>query len=157
MNIEDDIARLRASGISRTKAAQALGLQKWQLDAMLEVLEIEWKPRIRGGTYVIDGVTDTLDGHAQALGVAPTTLRQRLQAGNDLTAPPANTPVSSEEAHAFAELRKAGVAAWDAAKQIGRPYNTLKNAAKKYVKDYDNIIATAPRIRRSPEEIEQAA
>ena len=157
MDIEEDLARLRESGISRTQAAKALGIEKWRLDAMIENLEIDWKPRIRGGTYVIDGVTKTLQEHSDALGVPPTTLRQRMKAGNDLTAPAANTPVGRDEAIAFADLRKAGVPAWDAAKQIGRPYNTLKNAAKKYVPDYDQIIANAPRIRRSPEDIENVA
>ena len=157
MDIEKDIERLRNSGISRTKAAEALGINKYKLDCMLEAMAVEWKPRIRGGIYEVDGEKKTLHEHAEQLGVPPSTLRQRLLSGKDPQAPAPNIPVSLEEAQAFTDLRKQGVAAWDAAKQVGRPYNTLKTAAKKMIPEYEAIAANAPRIRRSPEEIENAA
>ncbi|MBD8088523.1 hypothetical protein IFT48_00765 [Pseudomonas fluorescens] len=156
MNIEDDLKRLKESGISRTKAALALGMDKSKLDTIIEVLDMDW-PKQVGGTYEINGLRRTLAAHAQALGLPPTTLRQRVKKGTDVTAPLRIAPVTREEAHAFAELRKAGVPAWEAAREMGRPYNTLKNAAKKFVPDYDQISANAPRIRRSPEEISLAS
>lgn len=156
MNIEEDLKRLKDSGISRTKAAEALGITRFKLEAILELFGIVW-PKQVGGTVEIDGVVRTLDAHATKLGVPATTLRQRLKAGNELIGPSKIVPVTAEEANAFAELRKAGVPAWEAAQQMGRPYNTLKNAAKKYVPDYEQIAAQAPRIRRSAEEIDLAS
>jgi len=156
MNILEDLQRLKDSGISRTKAAEALGMPRFKLEEILEVVGIDW-PKQVGGTVEIDGVVKTLHAHAEALGVPPTTLRQRLKAGSDLTGPSKIVPVTSEEAHAFAELRKDGVPAWEAARQMGRPYNTLKNAAKKFVPDYEQITSQAPRIRRSADEIDLAS
>jgi hypothetical protein len=157
MDIEDDIARLRESGISRTKAAQALGIEKWRLDALIDALKIEWKPNLRGGSFEINGVVKTLASHSETLGLTPSGLRHRLEKGIDLTAPPAYTQVTPEEAAAFVDLRISGVAAWDAAQQLGRPYPTLNKAAKRFVPGYEDMMRGVPRIRRSPDEIEKAA
>lgn len=156
MDILEDIKRLKESGISRTKAAEALGMPRFKLEEILEVVGIDW-PKQGGPTYDIDGVTRTIQAHANTLGVPASTIRQRLKDGRDPTAPSAIVPVTLDEANAYAELRKAGVPAWEAAKQMGRPYNTLKNAAKKFVPGYEQITATAPRVRRSDEEIALAS
>jgi lambda repressor-like predicted transcriptional regulator len=156
MDIEDQIKKLKESGVSRTKAALALGVSKDKLDDMLEVLELDWKPRIRGGTYVIDGVTDTLHSHAKALGVPPTTLRQRLIKGHDPVKPALVTQITGEDAQRFAQLRKEGVTASKAAEIVGKPEDNLRNAARKLIPDYATIApASDPIVREEAERFAQ--
>lgn len=152
MDIEDQIKKLKESGISRTRAALAIGVSRDRLDDMLEVLELDWKPRIRGGTYVIDGVTDTLQSHAKALGVPPTTLRQRLTEGRDLVKPILVADITSEEAVRFAQLRKEGVTVSKAAEIVGRAASNLRNAAKKLIPDYQAIASSNDPISREEAE-----
>jgi len=151
MDILEDIKRLKESGISRTKAAEALGMPRFKLEEILEVVGIDW-PKQGGPTYDIDGVTRTIQAHANKLGLPASTIRQRLKDGRDPTAPSAIVPITPDEANTYAELRKAGVGAWEAARQVGRPYNSLKNAARRHVPDYEEIADSAPRSRRSAQE-----
>lgn len=146
MELEARIRELHASGISKTKAAEQLGIHKYHLEKYLIVLDLDWKPRIRGGSYVIDGVKDTLAGHAERLGVTVATIRWRLQRNQPLDAPPAIDLVIEAEAQAFTELRQEGVPALKAAQIVGRPYESLKNAAKRFCpEDYRKVASTALR------------
>lgn len=156
MDIESQIRTLHASGISRAKAALTIGIPRWRLDLFISAMNLDWKLRIRGGSCVIDGITDTLLGHSERLGVSVGKIRWRLQNDKPLEAPTTITLVTPEEAQQYTELRKQGVAAWEAAKVVGRPYNTLRLAAKKFCPEYLEVAKAAPRIRRSPEEIEAA-
>jgi len=155
MDIEDQIKKLKESGISRTKAALALGVSKDKLDDMLELLELDWKPRIRGGSYVIDGVTDTLHNHAKALGVPPTTLRQRLNEGRDPVKPVLVPQITCEEVEQFALLRRDGVTVSKAAEIVGKAASNLHNAARKLIPDYEAISSSNDPI--SCEEAERFA
>lgn len=146
MELEARIRELHASGISKTKAAEQLGIHKYHLEKFLILIELDWKPRVRGGSYVIDGVKDTLAGHAKRLGVTVATIRWRLQRNQPLDAPPVIDPVIEAEAKAFTELRQEGVPAMKAAQIVGRSYESLKNAAKRFCPDdYLKVVSTAPR------------
>lgn len=150
---EQQVRDLHQTGISRTKAAEILGAHKYHLEKYLKVIKLDWKPRVRGGSYVIDGVKDTLAGHSQRLGVTVGTIRWRLDRQQPLTAPAAINPVSQAEAITFTVLRKVGVPAWKAAVMVGRPYGTLNIAARRLRPDYLSVTAAAPRIRRHSDEI----
>lgn len=157
MELEKRIRELHASGISKTKASEQLGMPMYQLEKRLSLMQLYWKPRVRGGNFVIDGVKDTIEGHSKRLGMTASTIRSRLIRQIPLTAPPAIGSVTQAEAQAFTELRQEGMAAWRAAQTVGRPYESLKNAAKRFCPDYLKVAANAPRIRRSPEEIQAEA
>lgn len=154
MNIKTQIMELHASGMSRTKAAKHIGVPKEKFDAMLDILKIEWKPRIRGGNIEINGVKDTLENHAKRQGISPHALRYRLAKDKPLNDPAPAKQVTQQEAERFYLLRKEGVPAWDAANQVGRPYQTLRIAAKRLFPDYESVVKAAPRIRRRPEEMQ---
>ncbi|MNC74043.1 hypothetical protein D3C75_1253350 [compost metagenome] len=62
--------------------------------------------------------------------------------------------MTEQEARQFTDLRKTGLPAWAAAARVGRPYANLRAAAIKYCEDYADAVNDAPRIRRSPEEIQ---
>ena len=94
MAIEDDIKQLQSSGISRSKAALALGVTREKLDLILEAMNLEWKAGVRGGRHVIDGVQDTLQGHSARLGISVGKLRWRLNNQRDVKAQPASKAVS---------------------------------------------------------------
>lgn len=153
---EQQVRALHSTGISRTKAAEILGTHKYHLEKYLKVINLAWKPRVRGGSYIIDGVKDTLARHAQRLGVTVATIRWRLERQQPLTAPAAARPVSQVEAITFTALRKVGAPAWQAAVIVGRPYRTMNLAARRLCPNYQTIADNAPRIRRSPEEIKES-
>ena len=75
MNLDDRIRALHATGISRTKAAELIGVTRVRLDLMIEALGIEWKKKVRGGKIVIDGITDTWTGHSKRTGISVGSLR----------------------------------------------------------------------------------
>lgn len=149
VSIEFKIRALHESGISRAKAARNLKISKERLDLYITALELDWKKRVRGGSHVIDGVTDTLVGHCERLGISIGKLRWRLKMDKPIDAPPAYHLVSMAEAQSYANLRREGMPAWEAAKKVGRPYNTLNNACKRLIAGYDEIVNVAPRIRRA--------
>lgn len=145
VNIEDEIRRLRESRLSRTAAARALNVDLGKFDLMLEAINVEWdhKPVRNTGRHEIDGIRDSLEGHAQRLGVGVGALRFRLAQNQDLEGPSRIQPVTEEEAGEFVRLRREGHSAQKAAEQVGRPYNTLKNAAKRLFPDYEEVVAKA--------------
>lgn len=149
VSIELEIRALHESGISRAKAARTLMISKERMDLYIDAIGLDWKKRVRGGSYVIDGVTDTLNGHSVRLGISVGKLRWRLKHSQPIEAQPTYTTVSRDEAQNYADLRKSGMPAWEAAEKIGRPYNTLNNACKRFFPDYELIISEAPRVRRS--------
>lgn len=148
---EQQVRALHLTGISKTKASEILGIHKYHLEKYLKVIGLEWKSRVRGGSYVIDGIKDTLAGHSERLGVTIATIRWRLERNLPMDAPPAIDMVIEAEAQAFTELRKEGVPALQAAKIVGRPYESLKNAAKRFCPDdYMKVVCTAPRGKQRP-------
>lgn len=156
MNLEQELRRLKDEGHSKTKAAAALGMTRWKLEGILEVLAIDW-PKQRQGSYEVNGLRRTLEQHASKSELSPSGVRRRLLQGQDIAAPSKIVPVTEAEAARFVEMRRTGMPAWEAAQAMGRPYNTLKNAAKKFVPDYDQVVASAPRIRRASEDIDLAS
>ncbi len=145
VNIEDEIRKLRESRLSRTAAAKALNVDLSKFDLMLEAIDLDWDHKIVRGTakYEINGVRDTLENHANRLGVGVGALRWRLAQNQDLEGPSKIPPITEEEAASFVQLRKEGLSALQAAEQVGRPYNTLKNAAKRMFPEYEEVVAKA--------------
>jgi lambda repressor-like predicted transcriptional regulator len=146
MGIEQQIRDLHAAGTSKIDTAKSIGVSLNRLEWMLSTMKFEWKRQSRGGSYVIDDIRDTLHGHAKRLGVSVATIRWRLKRNQDLVAPPVHNPITRAEAKLFVELREAGTQASAAAKQVGRPYNSLKEAAVRFFPD--NKAVTARRSRQ---------
>jgi len=142
VSLEKEIRALHESGMTRAEAAEQMGLTLDKFAAMLQVSgwKLKWKRKSTGGKHTINGVTDTLQGHANRLGLPVGTLRGRLERQQDVKAPPRIAQVTQQEAQMFTELRRQGIGAYAAAEQVGRPYNTLKNAAKKFCSDYDTVV-----------------
>jgi lambda repressor-like predicted transcriptional regulator len=143
VNIEDEIRRLRDSRLSRTAAAKALNVDRAKFDLMLEAIDLSWDQRGNQGRYEIDGIRDSLDRHAERLGIGVGALRFRLAQNQDLEGPSRIRPVTNDEAAEFVRLRREGISAQQSADQVGRPYNTLKNAAKRLFPDYEEVVAKA--------------
>lgn len=152
MDLDQRIIQLIESGISRPSAAKELGMSKYQLQIMLDTMGVKWPKVNRPGSYVIDGVRDTLAGHAVRYDTTVNVIRYRVKNNQDM-GPPKMNPVSENEVLEFVSLRKDNVPAWEAAELVGRPYNTLKNAAKKLFPEYEQIVANSTRVRRSANEI----
>lgn len=146
MGVEQQIRDLHAGGTSKIDTAKRIGVTLPRLEWMLATMKFEWKKQSRGGSYVIDNIRDTLHGHAKRLGVSVATIRWRLNRNQELTAPPAYSLVTRAEAQLFVELREAGTQASAAAKQVGRPYNTLKEAVARFFPD--NKVVTPRRSRQ---------
>lgn len=149
MSIECEIRTLHESGMSRAKAARTLKISKERLELFIDAIGLDWKKRIRGGSYVVDGITDTLEGHSKRLGVSVAAIRWRLKRNQPLDTQATPGLVTVEEAKMYADLRQQGVPAWEAAKKVGRPYNSLNNACKRLIPDYEKIVSEAPRTNRS--------
>lgn len=152
MHLEKRIIDLKNSGLSRAAAARELKMSKYQLQIMIDAMSLEWPKMSKPASYVIDGVLDTLAGHAARHKTTVGIIRYRLRTNKQIDAPKV-PPVSRHEVLAFVDLRKDNVPAWKAAEQVGRPYNTLKNAAKKMVPEYEHIVAISTRMRRPANEI----
>lgn len=144
MVFEEKLRELSQKGILKKVAAQQLGVSVYKLEQMRLALGLSWA---RSGSYVVDGVLDTLEGHAKRLGVPATTVRYRIQKNQDVKAPSSIRPVTREEVERFIELRKDGKPAMQAAEQVGRPFNTLKNAAKRMFPDYEQLVLRVSRNR----------
>jgi hypothetical protein len=145
MGIEQQILDLYAAGTSKVETAKIIGVPLTRFEWMLTTMGLQWKRQPRGGSYVIDNIRDTLHGHARRLGVSVATIRWRLKRNQELAAPPAYRPITRAEAKLFVELREAGTQASAAAKQIGRPYNSLKEAAIRF---FPGNRAVTPRRSR---------
>lgn len=145
--IEQRLVEMHRRGYPRTRAAELLGVTRPSLDAMIEALCLDWPVGRRVRMFEIDGVNDTIYAHAALLGIPAKTLYWRmLRHGDPHRSRPA--AVTDAEARQFLELRGRGVAAWDAANRVGRPYNTLRLACKERFPEYDAVVAAAPRVRR---------
>lgn len=148
MSIECEIRTLHEAGTSRAKAARILKISKERLELYIDAIGLDWKKRLRSGSLVIDGVTDSLEGHSKRLGVSVGAIRWRLKRNQPVESQSSHSIVTAEEAEMYADLRKQGMPAWQASEKVGRPYNSLKNACKKLLPDYEQIVSDAPRIRR---------
>lgn len=146
-DVEQRLVEMHRLNYPRTRAAELLGVNRTSLDAMIEVLGLDWPVGRRGRLFEVDGVLDTIYGHSTRLGVPAKTLYWRLRRHGDPHRARVGT-VTDAEARQFLELRGRGVAAWDAANRVGRPYNTLRRACKERFPDYDAVVAAAPRVRR---------
>ena len=147
VNIEDDIRRLRESRLSRSAAAKALNIELRKFDLMLEAIDMDWDHKIVRGTgrHEIDGVRDSLAAHADRLGVGVGALRWRMAQNQELEGGSRIQPVTDSEVGEFVRFRREGLSAQEAADKVGRPYNTLKNAAKRLYPEYEKVVATANR------------
>jgi len=149
------IQELHGKNISRSKAAKVLKIPVWKLEIMISHLGLDWPRRIRGGTVEIDGVMDSWAGHSKRLGIAVGALRWRIKNRGSISMEEV-APITEQEARQFTDLRKQGIPAWAAAARVGRPYANLRVAAIKFCEDYADAVNDAPRVRRSPEEIQAA-
>ena len=133
MDLEAQIRELHASKkVSLTKAAEQLGMSRFSLKDIVDVMGLVWPKVPRGnGTYVIDGVKDTLAGHAVRYDTTIAVIRWRLQKKQPL-GPPKYVKVTPEETRKFMLLRQEGKTAVAAAKEVGRPYATMRLAVKKF-------------------------
>ena len=155
-DLETHVRRLSASGISKTRASTMLAISRERLNGIISTLDLEWKPPVRVGSHVIDGIQDSLQGHSERLGITVGKLRSRLKKQQPLAGPAVYKPIDLAEARRFVEHRKNGLPAWKAAEKVGRPYGSLKDACKRLIPEYEEVVVAALRVRRTPEEIEAA-
>ncbi len=152
MDLETRIRELHAKGYSRTRAADLIGVPFGRFCLMIEAMGLEWaahsiQPKDRG-KHFIDGIWDTLKGHAKRMGLSRSGLRWRIQKKIKLDTK-VTTPITPEDAHRFMELRRQQVPARKAAAIIGRPYNSLRLAAKRHCPEYDKVVEKAVRQRQN--------
>jgi len=147
------VQELHGMKMSRSRAAKTLKIPVWKLDILISHLGLNWQRRIQGGTVEINGVVDSWARHSERLGIPVGALRWRLKNRGNVEKEEV-PPVTKQEARQFTDLRKTGLPAWAAAARVGRPYASLRAAAIKYCEDYAEAVNDAPRIRRSPGEIQ---
>lgn len=135
MDLECRIRELHAAHVSRKRAAQLVGVPYERFCLMIETMGLDWMPGIRGKEFKLDGIMDSMSGHAKRLGMSRGALRWRLGKNRVLEAP-VRAPISQDEVNRFVELRRQGVRAFKAAALVGRPYNSLRLAAIRLCPDY---------------------
>ena len=145
MSLDDRIRELHASGISRTKAAELIGVTRDRFRMMLKALGLDWPKRARAGQVTLDGITDTWQAHADRLGTTVGSLRwkQVVKAAGAHK----NRPISDAELQKFLELR-ATMPAYTAAATLGRSYTQLHAKAKERLPGYLTEIKNLPDFRR---------
>jgi lambda repressor-like predicted transcriptional regulator len=150
MGIEEQLAQLKESKTSRAQAAKLLNVTREKFDAILEVVGLEWEKGLQTERHacVVDGVVDSYEAHAERLGISVGMLRWRMDRKQDLHEESKIIPVTEQEAFKFVEYRRAGETAQQAAALVGRPYNTLKNAAKKFCPDYDEVVLKSVKVTK---------
>lgn len=150
MGIEEQLIQLKESKTSRAQAAKLLNVTREKFDDILAVVGLDWDKGLQTENHacVVDGVRDTYEAHAERLGISVGMLRWRMDRNQDLSEPSKIVPVTEEEALLFVQYRRAGETAQKAAALVGRPYNTLKNAAKKYCPDYDDVVLKSVKVTK---------
>jgi lambda repressor-like predicted transcriptional regulator len=150
MGIEEQLAKLKESKTSRAQAAKLLNVTREKFDAILEVVGLEWEKGLQTENHacIVDGVRDSYEAHADRLGISVGMLRWRLDRNQDLSEPAKIVPATQGEALLFLQHRKNGETAQKAAALVGRPYNTLKNAAKKFCPDYDEVVLKSVKVTK---------
>lgn len=143
MSLDDRIRELHASGVSRTRAAELIGVTRPRLDWMIEALGLHWPKKLREGQIIIDGIKDTWVGHSKRTGVSVSSLRWKYRKSKGM----AVAPISDDELARFVEMRKA-MPAVAAAEILGRSYNQLHANAKERVPGYLESFRKLPRFRR---------
>ena len=78
MSTEACVMKLHESGVSRTRAAELLGVPRHTLNAMIDALGIDWPRRRRKGLIVLDGIQDTWEAHSKRTGKTISALRWSL-------------------------------------------------------------------------------
>lgn len=136
MDLECRIRELHAAHVSRKRAAQLVGVPYGRFCLMIETMGLDWMPGLRGKEFKLDGIMDTMSGHAKRLGMSRGALRWRLGRNRAVEAP-VRAPISQDEVTRFVDLRRQGVRAFKAAALIGRPYNSLRLAALRLCPDYE--------------------
>lgn len=135
MDFEEKIRELHQEGtIPMVKAAEILGISRFQLKDILDVMGLVWPRVSRGGKYTIDGITDTLENHAKRYNTTVAGVRWSLSRGLPVEAKRFN-PVTADEALRFLILRQQGNNIKESAKKVGRPPNTLHRAVRKFFPD----------------------
>lgn len=148
MDIEAEIRQMHAAGKSRTLAADLLGVSRAKLDTLSDYLGITWTAGRAVKQMTINGVSDTVKGHAQRLGLSVKAFRERINSGLSLTKPPIRA-CTKAEARKFMRLRARGKSVEDAAAAVGRPYNTLRLAALNFFPDeYKKLVSESKRVRK---------
>lgn len=147
------VQELHGLKMSRSRAAKTLKIPVWKLDILVSHLGLDWQRRIKGGTVEINGIVDSWARHSERLGIPVGALRWRLKNRGTIEMEEVS-PITEQEARQFTDLRKSGLPAWAAAARVGRPYANLRVAAIRFCEDYQDAVNDAPRIRRSPEEIQ---
>ncbi len=150
MGIEEQLIQLKESKTSRAQAAKLLNVTREKFDDILAVVRLDWDKGLQTQSHacVVDGVRDTYEAHAERLGISVGMLRWRMDRNQDLSEPSKIVPVTEEEAIKFVTLRREGMGAQKAAEEVGRPYNTLKNAAKKFCPDYDEVVLKSVKVTK---------
>ncbi len=78
MTLEDNLRKMRAGGLSRTRAAELLGVSRYTLNAMIDTLGLDWPRRRRKGAITLDGIEDTWEAHSRRTGKTVSALRWSL-------------------------------------------------------------------------------
>lgn len=161
MNFAQEIINLNNAGLSKAEVVERLDLQSLDvLNYIIDSSGITWSPN-RGSSpkYVVNGVLDSITGHADRLGISVFAVRAKIsssKSANDSIVIDASSvnqkaaPVSIAEARKFLDLRLSGHTAAEASEIVGRPYNTLKNAAKKFIANYDDLLKAAASPPKNP-------
>lgn len=153
MSTEHRIRELHSRGTARTVAAELLGLSRTTFSDIIDNMGLNWPSKNAAKIHEINGISDTIKGHAERLGIAPESLRWRIRNSFDNGAEKNRRRISLEDAQRFVLLRQQGVASWDAANRIGRAYRTAHAAALRLCPGYRELSASAPRVRRTRAQI----
>ena len=152
MEIEEKIREMAKAKVPMYLASQRLGIYREKFDAIVEAMGLVWPSRHR--TYVLDGVEDTIAGHARRLGIGRTRLSNRLKAGIDHHIQIVRSQVTDQDVERFMYLREAGIPAWQAAVEVGHHYNTLRKHALGNPR-YAEVMKAVKRVRRTPKQINE--
>lgn len=150
---EERVRALHGRGISLTRAADLLGISPNRLRNIADVLGLDW-PKFKGRQVVIDGIKDTISAHARRLGMSSGGLNWRLNKHG--THEPQNQrfkrPAGVEK---FVEYRRQGIPAWRAAVLAGDSFSRLDKWARRDFPDYQVVIRSAKRVRRTKAQLQQ--
>lgn len=147
MTTHQQLRDLCARRISRSVAADLLGIGHQKLARLIAEAGLDWPKQNQARRVVIDGIEGTFAEHAARLGVLPATLKSRYQRHGPALAPNRGL-ITPAKVDAFVEHRRAGVPAWRAAELVGHHYNWLHRKASQQHPEYRTIARHAKRQRR---------
>ena len=152
--LENRIREAHARRISSAIAADLCGISVCKLKRIARLLGLDW-PNTKAKPVTIDGITDSVNGHARRLGMSAGCLAWRLDRYG--TPHPeyirGRRPAGLER---FVELRRQGLPAWEAAAKAGDTYTRLDKWAKaEFGDEYRAIVRKAKRVRRTRAQLQQ--